>query len=513
MSEATPQVQLEKLQVVARPRLHWEALDLGVLIARRWYGLLLASWLSLALPIFGVLWLVMPEHPIWSIFIVWWLKPAYERIPLQILSTAIFGATPTLKEALRGGHQAIWPGMWRMLTYRRLSPNRSFEAPVWVLERVTGEVRRKRFSVLQARAGSGAFWLTVLGVHIEGFLALGLVTGVYLFIPANMEVDWWGMLLSGSDGQHDWLVNLLTLAVMGAIAPIYVASGFALYLNRRIELEAWDLELGFRRLAQRVTGVAAIAFAGLTLSASEGHAEGASATQDWYGPDPAMEVLSVPRQQSRDAIYAVLEGEDFNQQTTVSYPKFLHDWLSREEAEDEPSDTDLSWLAGWIDVIALIAEVLLWAGVALLLIWIVRRLRLLQVVERLQRGKVRQPPEEILGLDVSTESLPEDIAGEAATLWDGGSRRQALSLVYRGALVALIHRYACELREADTEGDCLVKSRGVLSQPGAQYFAALTRTWQLTAYAHTLPSDGTFAGLCEQFNDTFGLVPEDAEPA
>jgi hypothetical protein len=37
------EVRLENLQIVARPRQHWEALDLGVLIARRWYPLLLAS--------------------------------------------------------------------------------------------------------------------------------------------------------------------------------------------------------------------------------------------------------------------------------------------------------------------------------------------------------------------------------------------------------------------------------------------------------------------------------------
>lgn len=515
MSDAAPQIQLEKLQVVARPRLHWEALDLGVLIARRWFGLLLASWLCIALPVFALLWLLIPEHPIWSMLIVWWLKPVFERIPLQILSTAIFGATPTLAEALRNGHQAILPGMLRMLTYRRFSPSRSFEAPVWVLERVSGDVRQKRFSVLQARAGSGAFWLTILGVHVEGFLVLGLVTGVYLFIPANMEIDWWGMLLSGSDGQHDWLVNFLTLAVMGAVAPIYVASGFALYLNRRIELEAWDLELGFRRLAQRVAGAGAVLLVavGITAAAPSGYAEGAGVAADWYGPEPAMEVLSEGRRASREAIYSVLEGEDFNQQTTVKYPKFLRDWFSREADADQAADPDMSWFGDWIQVLALVAEVLLWAGVALLVLWIAHRLRLLQFVGALQRRKVESVPAEILGLDVTEDSLPDDIAGHARALWDRGDQRQALSLIYRGALVALIHGYACELLEADTEGDCLVKARAVLSQAGAGYFAAVTRTWQLAAYAHTLPNSGAFARLCEQFHGAFAQDAADAERA
>ena len=31
------------------------------------------------------------------------------------------------------------------------------------------------------------------------------------------------------------------------LEPFYVASGFAMYLNRRAELEAWDIEQEFRR--------------------------------------------------------------------------------------------------------------------------------------------------------------------------------------------------------------------------------------------------------------------------
>jgi hypothetical protein len=31
------------------------------------------------------------------------------------------------------------------------------------------------------------------------------------------------------------------------LEPFYVAPGFAMYLNRRAELEAWDIEQEFRR--------------------------------------------------------------------------------------------------------------------------------------------------------------------------------------------------------------------------------------------------------------------------
>jgi hypothetical protein len=34
-----------------------------------------------------------------------------------------------------------------------------------------------------------------------------------------------------------------------------VAAGFTLYLNRRTELEAWDLELAFRHLQERLAAL------------------------------------------------------------------------------------------------------------------------------------------------------------------------------------------------------------------------------------------------------------------
>ena len=35
--------------------------------------------------------------------------------------------------------------------------------------------------------------------------------------------------------------------VVGVLEPFYVGAGFAMYLNRRVELEAWDIEQEFRR--------------------------------------------------------------------------------------------------------------------------------------------------------------------------------------------------------------------------------------------------------------------------
>jgi hypothetical protein len=49
---------------------------------------------------------------------------------------------------------------------------------------------------------------------------------------------------------------LVTFPVAYAMAvlflePFYVGAGFAIYLNRRAELEAWDIEQEFRRAFSR----------------------------------------------------------------------------------------------------------------------------------------------------------------------------------------------------------------------------------------------------------------------
>ena len=36
------------------------------------------------------------------------------------------------------------------------------------------------------------------------------------------------------------------------MAPFTVSCGFMLYISRRVELEAWDIELGFRNLNARL---------------------------------------------------------------------------------------------------------------------------------------------------------------------------------------------------------------------------------------------------------------------
>jgi hypothetical protein len=176
-------MRLTDANAAIRPRTAWEALDLGTLLARRHAGLLMASWALLTLPLFALLSLLLWESPSIALLLFWWLKPAFERLPLHILSRALFDDTPTLREALRAMPRLLKPQLLASLTWRRFSPTRSFDLPVLQLEGLSGAARSQRLVVLGQRDAGAASWLTVVGVHIESALWFGLLALFYLLLP------------------------------------------------------------------------------------------------------------------------------------------------------------------------------------------------------------------------------------------------------------------------------------------------------------------------------------------
>ena len=82
-------MRLSDASVVIRPRSAWEAMDLGVLLSQRHRRLLMTSWAIVSLPVFALLSLLLWESPSLAILLFWWLKPAFERLPLFILSLSL----------------------------------------------------------------------------------------------------------------------------------------------------------------------------------------------------------------------------------------------------------------------------------------------------------------------------------------------------------------------------------------------------------------------------------------
>lgn len=509
-------MRLSDATVVIRPRSTWEAMDLGVRMSQQHRRLLMTSWAIVTLPLFAVLSLLFWDSPSLAVFIFWWLKPAYERLPLYILSKALFGETPSLQQALRQWPHLLKPQLLASLTWRRLSLSRSFLMPVVQLEGLGGLARQQRVRVLLQRNAGAAQWLTIIGVHLETALWIGLMVLFYLLLPQQVETDWdWQSLIFAADHQWRWLehlTNALYALVLVIWEPIYVACGFSLYLNRRTILEAWDIELVFRRLRQRLNssalGVLLVVCLLLPGVPSAWAADPATA------PD-APRLLNQPltSQASRDSINALLEQPPFKNKETVTRYRFGEDPATAEKAKDGKTPQWLKTLLGWLNGqhlngLAKAIEVLLWAvviGALGGLIWRYREF-LQTFVSRRPRlpERIKRPlPQQAFGLDLSRETLPDDIAASAEQLWQT-QPRAALGLLYRALLSHLLHDFNLTLKPADTESEVLARIEHLQRPDLLAYSRHLTGHWQNMAYGHRVPAAHLQQELCDGWRSLFG---------
>lgn len=517
-------MRLNEASVVIRPRSPWEAIDLGLLLAGRHRRLLLGSWALVTLPLYALLTLLLWKHPTAVFMLMWWLKPAFDRLPLHILSKALFETPPGAAQAVRQWLRLLRPQLLASLTWRRFSLSRSFTLPVQQLEGLDGQARVQRMAVLRQGNQGAARWLTVVGVHLETLLLLGLSTLLYMLTPSALEDQWdWQRLMAAAQADWLWLEhlnNLFYVLILLVWEPLYVACGFTLYLNRRTVLEGWDIELQFRRLAQRLAGTTALVLVLLLATALPSH-------DAWAQPPSTRELLQAPAtaapsplapaanatnpqsprllnqaltsQASRSAAQAIVQQPPFKNLQQVTRWRFNGSTANPAPHLPAPPSALLAALAQGI-------ELLLWALLiagAGLLVWRYREW-LGSLAGRLpalrKRRRASSAPRALAS--VSSEALPDDIASHAERLWPQ-QPREALGLLYRGLLWKLQQNHQLTLHSADTEGQVLERV-AALGQPALEAFSRrLTRHWQALAYGHQLPSDEARRQLLTEWRQLF----------
>jgi hypothetical protein len=518
-------VQLDRLAVQLRLRNPWEAIDLGFAMVRTWAGTVYAAWLTLFVPLCVLAMLVLP--PGWAVLLVWWLKPALERVVLHVLAAGVFGDLPPLRDTLRALPRALTPGLIASLTWYRLFLVRSFNLPVWQLERQTGADARHRRRQLHRRASGYAWWLTLACILFEAVLALSGIALFDLLAPVleSDEFQFFQLFTWDDRGLARIVVCTMVFAAMTIVEPFYVAGGFALYLNRRTALEGWDLEVALRRMGERVqrgsrgAGLAqaaalALAFAALLAlqAPAPGHAQGQPAANEPVtgphapeAPAPdmqmhAQEAPALPPSQRRAAreikqVLARPEFDEYRERVGLEY-------YGKRQEQKPRKRIDASGWEAFLEGVAQILRILAYAAVALavgfLLYFLLRRLDLI--------GRERSsyvPPDTLFGLDVRPESLPQDVAAAALELVRAGELLKATSLLYRGALVTLLHRDGVELASGDTEDDCLRKSRQHIPAASLAYFGRLLGAWQRLAYARREVARAEVEALCGDWRAHF----------
>ncbi|WP_018607055.1 DUF4129 domain-containing protein [Uliginosibacterium gangwonense] len=504
-------MELERLSVALRPRNNWEAVDLGLRLAVCNLRALYASWMVVALPVAALIFLVVGGglgKPAWAAFALWWLKPAFDRIGVHVISHAVFGEAPSVRDTLRALPRLLGAtGLLWGLTLGRFSLQRSALLPVDVLEGLKGAAARQRKSLISRRISNAAIWQTLAWLHLETVFWLGFWAMILLMIPKELLPDFnWLDLIRGGE-LPSWLywcsyAPLWLASVL--LEPLYIAGGFMLYIKRRTDLEAWDIELQLRRLNQRkeassLFGILASAALALMLGAvmlSPGEAQAATSrdTAIAKAPETLKEVLKQPEFGKDEVDHQLKWHDDWRKSDTKDPSWQFPDWF-KDFAKSVGHGLTLV-----IKSIAALGRIGGWLLIALAV------MALAYLISRFRWQKTKRlhiPPAELAGFDIRPQSLPKDIAAHALELLRNNDPRGALSLLFRGSLSRLAHREQVPFTRGDTEGDCLERVRK--SAPARSgFFARLLGCWQRLAYAHRVIPPSEIEALCEEWWREFG---------
>ncbi len=562
-------MQLDKIAIKLRPRGGLEAVDLGFSLAIHWWRSVFLAWWLPVLPLAIALHLGFSHNPWIAVLILWWLKPLFDRFVLYSISRRVFGLPTGAADLLGAWRQIISPGLLYALTLARLDPARSYNLPVSVLERQSGTAARRRRGLLGRRFYGTAAGLTLVCFSLQLIVQAGLEVSVGLFFqpggdPLN-ETDQ-SLPIQFVTGQWwEWSDSVYFLIAVGIIEPLYVAAGFSLYLNRRVVLEGWDVELALKRLVTRTAptlAVAAMIGASLLLpvqhaSAHEygeclpsgelyfGQPHGddeesvakaddeidaleaypeetedprlADPDDDWDPRDDWTEdalaaaaqrcaALAKPPQDTaaRLAIDEVFSDPLFGEEVTEQR------WVLRNEDDEEDEDDSDPPLKGLGELIASIWQVIAWVILAALMLMLVRYIARTWSPASGQQAELGLAPTELFGLKMDPDSLPPDVSATAAQWIEQGQLREALALLYRGCLSELVHSQGLRLNRGATEGDVLTRTEGQITPQAHAYVRELVGLWVELAYAEHQPAVDQLRALCAGYAKHFEQRDETA---
>jgi hypothetical protein len=227
-------VQVDALALRLRPRAPLEAADLGVRLCQNAARSIYVCYAMVALPVIAVAFSTAGIASWLPTTILWLAKPWFDRTILFVLSRAAFGQATSSGDLLKAKKQVWWNQLLFTLTVRRLSPWRSLTQPVYQLEGLSPFTAGRRVRQIRRRGAGSAIVISLLSL-------------VFWFAPAGYQPDLSDWLSGEPSPLFTSVVAMAYAIAVFFLEPFYVASGFAMYLNRRAELEAWDIEQEFRR--------------------------------------------------------------------------------------------------------------------------------------------------------------------------------------------------------------------------------------------------------------------------
>lgn len=237
----------DRLALALRPRPMLESVDLGARMVQRHAGILARTYLPAAAIVALLAASTWWWDPLAPTLVIFFLKPWLDRAALLVFARAAFGQQVTAREVWMSDGLLNLRGLLRGLTLARFSPWRAYTQPIDQLEGQRGPAARKRRLLLLRGKRGVAFLQQAMFAQIETMLAVSLVSLLYWltpFVAVEAPNSWWSTF---ADDLLSYLFSGSQLLVAVVLEPYFVAAGFSMYLNRRVELEAWDVEQELRR--------------------------------------------------------------------------------------------------------------------------------------------------------------------------------------------------------------------------------------------------------------------------
>jgi len=399
--------------------------------------------------------------------IIWLLKPMFDRLALHVISIRFFEKDAGLKRLRRGLFKTLLRGLPGDLLWRRFSPLRAAMMPMRVLERniKSGKAASERKKHLVNGGIGYCFLLTIWGIAAEAALLLGGLI-FYNFICELMNIS---NSFLDSFAKAEIFLYTIWCANLILIETIYVCMGFSLYINSRIEVEGWDLEIifrGFKKIAAVIV-LAVCLFMPITAHADSGK--------------------DIPV----DTLQTILESPDFG--------GWEDSWTIGLRNQPKPAETpninpDLmkqlrNAFANFLRTFLVIAAI----GLAIFLLYYFLKNR--------QNIIGKKNAYSVTSLQKTPEEDPKLLLEKALKFHEQGDIRLAWGYCAAAAIFSWPIYRGINFPPNATESDCvnIVISKSTDSLK-ANAFSRVIKNWVYFAYAGQLPPEGSFeeaVSLCK----------------